>query len=153
MRAGGARARSESGQRALGLRQPGFLLPPLARRHEIDLPPAAPRAHKPSVPLEDARLGAVAAGELGWIRLDPVLAAPAPYDEADAGRGGAAQRHRRAGLGFHPRRRRPRKNRGGAYTFAGGKGSRTGSGRSLLRIARRVRMRGENGNLSLSTMS
>jgi hypothetical protein len=35
--------------------------------------------------------------------------------------------------------------RGGAYAFGGGKGSRTGSGRSLLRIALSVRMRGENG--------
>jgi hypothetical protein len=35
--------------------------------------------------------------------------------------------------------------RGGAYTFGGGKGSRTGSGLSLARIALSVRMRGENG--------
>jgi len=33
--------------------------------------------------------------------------------------------------------------RGGAYTFGGGKGSRTGSGFSLERIALRGRMRGE----------
>jgi hypothetical protein len=32
-----------------------------------------------------------------------------------------------------------------AYTFGGGKGSRTGSGLSLVRTALRVRMRGENG--------
>jgi len=56
------------------------LRPPLAGRHEIDLTAAALRAHKPGVPLEDARLGAVAAGELGWIRLDLVVAAPAPDD-------------------------------------------------------------------------
>jgi hypothetical protein len=31
--------------------------------------------------------------------------------------------------------------RGGAYTFGGGKGSRTGSGRSLARIVISVRMR------------
>jgi hypothetical protein len=35
--------------------------------------------------------------------------------------------------------------RGGAYTFGGGKGLRTGSGLSLARIALSVRMRGENG--------
>jgi hypothetical protein len=35
--------------------------------------------------------------------------------------------------------------RGDAYTFRGGKGSRTGSGLSLVKIPRRVRMRGENG--------
>jgi hypothetical protein len=33
--------------------------------------------------------------------------------------------------------------RGGAYTFGGGKGSRTDSGLSLARIALSVRMRGE----------
>jgi hypothetical protein len=35
--------------------------------------------------------------------------------------------------------------RGGAYTFGGGKGWHTGSGRSLERIALSVQMRGENG--------
>ena len=35
--------------------------------------------------------------------------------------------------------------RGGAYTFGGGEGSRTGSGLSLARIARKVWMRHENG--------
>jgi hypothetical protein len=43
--------------------------------------------------------------------------------------------------------------RGGAYTFGSGKGSRTGSGRSFARIALSVRMRGEKGYLSLSMMS
>jgi hypothetical protein len=66
------------------------LRPSLARRHEIDLTAAALRAHKPRVPLDDARLGAVAAGELGRIRLHSVLAPPAPHDEADASRAGAA---------------------------------------------------------------
>ena len=77
-------------------------LPPLARSHEIDLTAATSRAHKPRVPLEDARLATVASGELGRVRLHSVLAPPAPYDEADAGRGRAAERHRWAGLGFHP---------------------------------------------------
>jgi hypothetical protein len=35
--------------------------------------------------------------------------------------------------------------RGGEYTFRGGKGSRTGSGLSLARIALSVRMRAEKG--------
>jgi hypothetical protein len=34
---------------------------------------------------------------------------------------------------------------GGAYTFGGGKGLRTGSGLSLARITLSVRMRGEKG--------
>jgi hypothetical protein len=44
-----------------------------------------------------------------------------------------------AGKNAYPRRRRPRMKRGGAYTFGGGKGSRTGGGSSLSRIAFRVR--------------
>jgi hypothetical protein len=50
----------------------------------------------------------------------------------------------------HPRRRRPA--RGGAYAFSGGNGARAGGGRSLSRIAVRVRMRGENGYRSPSMM-
>jgi hypothetical protein len=50
----------------------------------------------------------------------------------------------------YPHRRRPRFKRGGAYTFGGGKGSRTGSGQSFARIALSERMRGENGYLSPS---
>jgi hypothetical protein len=46
---------------------------------------------------------------------------------------------------YRPRRRPYLPFDGGAYTFLGGKGSRTGSGLSLARIALRVRMRGENG--------
>jgi hypothetical protein len=45
---------------------------------------------------------------------------------------------------FHPRLRyRPLD--GGAYTFGGGNGSRTGSSLSLARMPLRARMRGENG--------
>jgi len=80
----------------------------------IDLTTAALRAHKPRVPLEDARLGTVAAGELSGVRLYSVLAAPAPYDQPQTGSGRSAERHRWAGLGFHPRRRLPRMNRGGS---------------------------------------
>jgi hypothetical protein len=46
---------------------------------------------------------------------------------------------------LRPRRLRATVARGGAYTFPGGKGSRTGSGLSLARIALGVRLRGENG--------
>jgi hypothetical protein len=123
----------------------GAALPPLACRPHVYLARAAARAHKPTAPLEHARLGAVAGGHLGRIGLDPVAALAAPHDEANASRGGAAERHWWAKLGFHLRRRLPRISRGGAYTFGGGKDSRTGSGLRFPRIALRVRMRGENG--------
>jgi hypothetical protein len=76
---------------------------------------------------------------------------PAPYDEADAGRGRAAERHGRVRISpaAAPAANKPRR----CITFGGGKGSRIGSGLSLPRIALRERMRGENGNLSLSMMS
>jgi hypothetical protein len=40
-------------------------------------------------------------GHFGGVGLDLVAAILAPNDQPDAGRGGATQRHRRAGLGFH----------------------------------------------------
>jgi hypothetical protein len=51
---------------------------------------------------------------LGGIGLDlvPAIPIPAPDDEPHAGRGGAAERHRRAGLGFHLRRRRGKREPG-----------------------------------------
>ena len=49
-------------------------------------------------------------------------------------------------VGLQPRRRLVAAVAfGGAYTFGGGNGSRTGSGLSLARIAFRVRMGAENG--------
>jgi hypothetical protein len=52
-----------------------------------------------------------ALGLLSRIRLDLMLACLAPHDQADAGRHRTAKGHRRAGLGFHPRRRH--ESRGG----------------------------------------
>ena len=69
----------------------------------------------------------------------------APDDQSHAGRGGNAERHREATIGLQPRRRLlAAVARGGAHTFAAGKGSRSGSGLSFARIAFTVRMRGEN---------
>jgi hypothetical protein len=56
----------------------------------------------------------------------------APHDEPNTGSSRAAQRRRRADLGFHPRRLRAALARGG------GSGSRTGSGRIFPRIAFKV---------------
>ena len=84
-----------------------------------------------------------------------MLAALAPYDQAHDGLGSAAERHRRAAIGFQrPEcRRRAAVARSGSYRFAGGNGSRTGSGLIFARIAFNVRMRGDNGNRSPSIMS
>ena|SRR6267378_7609766 len=84
-----------------------------------------------------------------------MLAALAPYDQAHDGLGSAAERHRRAAIGFQrPEfRRRAAVARSGSYRFGGGNGSRTGSGLIFARIAFNVRMRGDNGNRSPSIMS
>jgi hypothetical protein len=47
--------------------------------------------------------GAVPLGHFGRVGLDLMAAILAPNDQADAGGGSVAERHRRAGLGFHPR--------------------------------------------------
>jgi hypothetical protein len=44
---------------------------------------------------------AISLGHLGGVGLDLVLTVLAPNDEPELGSGGATQRHRRAGLGFH----------------------------------------------------
>jgi hypothetical protein len=55
------------------------------------------------MPIDDRSLGAVAFGLLGGIGLDLMAAIPALYDQANAGRGRAAERRRRTRLGFHRR--------------------------------------------------
>jgi len=68
----------------------------------------------------------------------------APNDKPKLGSGSATQHHRRPGLRLHLLRwYRPFD--GGAYTFDGGNGLRTGSGLSLARMALRVWIRGEYG--------
>ena len=53
---------------------------------------------------DDRNLGAVAVGEFGRVRLDPVAAIRAPHDQPHARRGRATKRHRRPGGKTHPRR-------------------------------------------------
>jgi hypothetical protein len=68
--------------------------------NHVDLAPAALRTHEPLPPFEDEHLRAISPGLLSRIRLEPMLAGLAPEDEVHVGRGGFAERHRRAGLGF-----------------------------------------------------
>jgi hypothetical protein len=115
---------------------------------EVDLAAAALAADKPLVPVQDGQLGAVALGQRGRVGLDLVATIAAPHDEPHMSSRSAAQRCRRAGVAVHRRPRRwPGLARGGAYTFGGGKGSRTGGGTSLSRMPCRVRIRFENGYL------
>ena len=83
-----------------------------------------------------------------------MLAALAPYDQAHAGLGSAAERHRRAAIGFQrPEcRRRAAVARSGSYRFGGGNGSRTGSGLILARMAFKVLMRGDMKQRSLTLL-
>ena len=112
----------------------------------IGRPAAAPGTHQPLAPIEYGRFGAVASSHLVRVGLDLMLAFLTPHDQPHAGRCSSAKRHRRAAIGLQPRRRLVAAVAfGGAYTLGSGKGSRTGSGRSLARIAFKVRMRSENG--------
>ena len=72
-----------------------------ASANEIDPPAAALAADKPLVLVGDAHLGAVAFRHFGRVGLDLVPAIAAPHDQADLGRGGVAERHRRAAVGAH----------------------------------------------------
>jgi hypothetical protein len=62
---------------------------------------AACRSLKSGIGRDDFGFGTVASTHLGRVGLDLMLARLAPDDKADLGSGGAAERHRRAGLGFH----------------------------------------------------
>ena len=53
------------------------------------------------VEMEHGRFGAIPSSHLGGIGLDLVAAISAPDDQPDLVRGGGAERHRWAGLGFH----------------------------------------------------
>jgi hypothetical protein len=77
------------------------LPPPGPADDHVDIAAAAAGAHEPRLPVKQGGLRAIAGGVLGGIRLDLVAAIPAPHDEPHAGRGGSAERHRRAGLRFH----------------------------------------------------
>src|SRR5882724_9438995 len=127
-------------------------LPSLGSAHDqVDLVAPAPGTDEARFPVKDDRLGTIAAGEFSGIGLDLAATISAPHDQADACSRCRPECHRRAGLGFHPRRRLlAAPARGGAYTLGGGNGSRTGCGSSLSRMLCRVRIRAENGYRSAS---
>ena len=78
---------------------------PCAGHHHVSITAAAAGTHQPLAPIEDAGIGAVPSSHLGGVGLDLMLARLAPYDKPDLGSGSGAERHRRAGLGFHCVRR------------------------------------------------
>jgi hypothetical protein len=85
-----------------GVRMPAVALFPLRPGYDhIDLSAAAAGADEPGAPIEHRRCGAVPFGHLAGVGLDLVLTVLAPNDKPELGSGGATQRHRRAGLGFH----------------------------------------------------
>ena len=51
--------------------------------------------------LKHGHFGAIASSHLGGVGLDLMPASFAPDDQPHAGRGGNAERHRRAAIGFH----------------------------------------------------
>jgi hypothetical protein len=80
---------------------PPALSPPRSGYDHIDLMAAAAGADEPGAPIEHRGYGAVPLGHLGGGGLDLVLTVLAPNDKPELGSGGATQRHRRAGFGFH----------------------------------------------------
>ena len=85
------------------LRPENLLLasPSRAHQHEINLPPAAPRADQPLVPIADWGPGTITLRLLARIRLDPVAASSTPHDYPCTRRGCAAECSGRSGVGFH----------------------------------------------------
>src|SRR5215813_8394388 len=69
--------------------------------HHIDLPAAATGTHQSLSPIEHGHSGAVSGSHLGGIRLDLAIAFLAPDDQAHTSRGGDAERHWWAAIGFH----------------------------------------------------
>jgi hypothetical protein len=129
----------------------GLGLPPFGPAyHHVDLAAAAAGANEPRLPVKHGRLRAIAGGVLGRIGFNLMAAIPAPYDEPHAGRGSTAERHRRAGLGFHPRRCRFRAAtaaRGRSPGVDAGKGAlvTVDGGSTSARMASRARIRGDSG--------
>src|SRR5271169_7173841 len=71
-------------------------------------------AAEPLTPIEDRGVGAIPSSDLRGIGLDLMIAILAPHDQPDLCSGGAAERHRRAGCGFH----RPAHRAGGLGALA-----------------------------------
>jgi hypothetical protein len=82
-------------------------LPTTNSRSRSTFPAATLGADQPLAPIDDGCIGPVPLDELGGVRLDLVLAAAAPHDQPQLGFRRIAERHRRAGFGFH-RLREPR---------------------------------------------
>jgi len=53
------------------------------------------------VPIRDGHFRAIALGHLDMVGLDLMVAIKTPDDQPHARRGGVAERHGRAGFGFH----------------------------------------------------
>jgi hypothetical protein len=75
-------------------------MPPGPGHDHIGQPSAAAGTDKLVAQIEDAGVGAVSSSHLGRVRLDLMLARPAPHDKPDLGSGSATERHQRAGIGF-----------------------------------------------------
>jgi hypothetical protein len=85
-----------------GVRMPAVALPLLgASNHHVGLPAAAAGTDEPLAPIEHGRFGTIPSSHLGGIGLDLMPAILAPHDQPDLGGGSIAERHRRAGRGFH----------------------------------------------------
>jgi hypothetical protein len=78
----------------------------------VDFARATLQASQPTLRSEHRRFSAAASSHLRRGGLNLMLADFAPNDQADLGRGGSPERHRRAGLGFHRRENRGRRCRG-----------------------------------------
>jgi hypothetical protein len=74
------------------------LLPLRPGHDHIGLPSAAAGTEEPLAPVEDAGVAAVTLRHLCRVGLYLMLARLAPHDKPDLGRGGYAERHRRAAL-------------------------------------------------------
>ena len=84
---------ASAGEVAAGTNGPGH--------DHVDLPSAAFGADQLRAPIEHWRFGAVPSGHLGGIGFHLIPAIPAPHDQSDTSRSCVAERHRRAGRGFH----------------------------------------------------
>jgi hypothetical protein len=67
----------------------------------VDLTAAALGADQPLSPIRHGGFGAAPLGHFGRVGLNLMRAILAPDNQPDAGGGSIAERHRRAGLGFH----------------------------------------------------
>jgi hypothetical protein len=69
--------------------------------HHVNLPATAAGTDQPLPPIEHGGPSPVPSSHFGGIGLDLMLAFLAPNDQSDVGGGSVAERHWRAGFGFH----------------------------------------------------